>query len=196
MPEDTTAEFYATNAQTYVERGGAYENPWRQRFLGSLKAGASILELGCGGGYDAEAMIAAGFDVAPTDGTPEMSAQAQSRLGIPVKVLEFSDLAEVSRFDGVWANACLLHVPRAQLPSVIKRVHTALKTGGVFYASFKAGTAEGKDALGRYYNYPSAEWLSPLYGELSWENTAIEQAHGSGYDRMPTRWLHVMAIKG
>lgn len=196
MPEDTTAEFYATNAQTYVERGGAYENPWRQRFLGSLKAGASILELGCGGGYDAEAMIAAGFDVAPTDGTPEMAAQAQSRLGIPVKVLEFSDLAEVSRFDGVWANACLLHVPRAQLPSVIKRVHTALKTGGVFYASFKAGTAEGKDALGRYYNYPSAEWLSPLYGELSWENTAIEQAHGSGYDRMPTRWLHVMAIKG
>lgn len=195
MPADTTSEFYSKNAQTYVESGGIYENPWRHRFLGSLKQGAAILELGCGGGYDAHAMIAAGFDVTPTDGTPEMAAQAQKRLGIPVNVLEFSDLEDVNRFDGVWANACLLHVPRGELPAILKRIHIALRSGGVFYASYKAGEEEGRDALGRYYNYPSAEWLSALYGALAWEKVTIEEADGSGYDRLPTRWLHVMAIK-
>jgi SAM-dependent methyltransferase len=195
MPADTTAAFYATNAQTYVESGGTYENPWRHRFLGFLTPGASILELGCGGGYDAEAMIAAGFNVTPTDGTPEIAAQAQARLGIPVNVLAFSDLEDVSRFDGIWANACLLHVPRTELPSIIKHIQIALRSGGVFYASYKAGENEGRDGLGRYYNYPSVEWLDALYGALEWENVTIEEANGSGYDRLPTRWLHVMAVK-
>ena len=53
-----------------------------------------------------------GFDVTPTDGSPEMAEVASRRLGRPVGTLLFHDLDEVEAYDGVWANACLLHVPR------------------------------------------------------------------------------------
>ena len=33
----------------------------------------------------------------------------------PVETLLFHDLDEVEAYDGVWANACLLHVPRDEL---------------------------------------------------------------------------------
>ena len=43
------------------------------------------------------------------------------------------------------------------------RIHRALKPAGVFYASFKIGDGDGRDTLGRYYNYPSPEWLQATY---------------------------------
>ncbi len=78
---------------------------------------------------------------------------------------------------------------------VLGRIHRALRHGGVFYASFKAGDAEGRDQFGRYYNYPSQSWLNAVYAELPWETVTIEADQGSGYDRKPTDWLHATAVK-
>ncbi|RYE83733.1 MAG: class I SAM-dependent methyltransferase, partial [Hyphomicrobiales bacterium] len=135
------------------------------------------------------------LDVSPTDGSPELAAQAQKRLGRPVSVLLFEDLVAEAAFDGVWANACLLHVPRPALPGIVARVHRALRPGGVFYASYKAGEAEGRDRFGRYYNYPDADWLRTAYGNAGWNRIDIEEDLGGGYDQEPTRWLHAIAIK-
>ena len=60
-------------------------------------------------------MLARGYDVTPTDGSPEMADVASRRIGRPVKTLLFHDLDAVEAYDGVWANACLLHVPRPEL---------------------------------------------------------------------------------
>ena len=70
-----------------------------------------------------------------------------------------------------------------------------MRSGGVFYASYKAGEVEGLDSLGRYYNYPSQEWLAALYHELDWSSRTIDRVLGGGYDGHPTEWLHVMAVK-
>ena len=193
--DDETIGFYTGNAAAYTSRGQAADRPHLETFLAQLPEGASILELGCGGGQDSEFMLAAGFDVHPTDGTPEIAKAAQARLGIPVATLLFEDIDDRERYDGVWANACLLHVPHAALAGIIGRVHGALKTGGVFYASFKAGEAEGRDTFGRYYNYPSRAWLENVYGQFDWTIIEITSRHGSGYDKMPTDWLHVTATK-
>ena len=66
-------------------------------------------------------------------------------------------------YDGVWASACLLHVPREELAGIFGRIRRALKPFGVFYASFKIGEGDGRDSLGRYYNYPSPESLESTY---------------------------------
>ena len=193
--DDDTIGFYTDNAGAYTSRGQAPDRPHLDQFLSRLPVGASILELGCGGGQDSEFMLAAGFDVHPTDGTPDIAKAAEARLGIPVKTLLFEDIGDRDRYDGIWANACLLHVPRPALPGIIGRIHAALKQGGVFYASFKAGEAEGRDTFGRYYNYPSKAWLENLYGQLGWKSLEIEVRQGSGYDKVPTDWLHVTATK-
>ncbi|POR56775.1 hypothetical protein CYD53_101296 [Bosea psychrotolerans] len=140
-------------------------------------------------------MLARGFAVTPTDGSQELASQAARRLGRPVEVLLFEDLDETDAFDGIWANACLLDVPREALPAIIGKIQAALKPGGVFCASFKAGTAEGRDCFGRYYNYPSPDWLRGAYDAERWRKLDIDEDMGGGYDGEPTRWLHVLAFK-
>ena len=189
-----TLDFYASEAESYAGRARELGAARLRRFAELNPAGGQILELGCGGGQDSAAMLALGLDVTPTDGSPELAAQAQKRLGRPVSVLLFEDLAADATFDGVWANACLLHVPRLALPGILRKVHRALRPGGVFYASYKAGEVEGRDRFGRYYNYPDAAWLRTAYGQ-GWESIDIEEDLGGGYDREPTRWLHAIAIK-
>ena len=196
MAQDrTTIEFYAQEAAAYASRGQEASRRRIDAFLSRLPAGAGILELGCGAGQDSEYMIARGFAVRPTDGTPEMAQAARDRLGIPVATLLFGDLEEAATCHGIWANACLLHVPRQDLSGILRRIHRALKDRGVFYASFKAGRADGRDQFDRYFNYPSEAWLRDLYAALPWRSVVIETEAGSGYDAKPTDWLHVTAIK-
>lgn len=154
-----------------------------------------MLELGCGAGKDSAALAAAGYDVLPTDGSPELAAQAAKLLGRPVPILLFEDIAFEVEFDGVWANASLLHVPRAKLADTFGLVRRALKRGGVLYASFKAGSAEGVDGLGRYYNYPDETYLRTALDPDQWETIEVTARHGSAYDNRPTDWLYVIAVK-
>ena len=191
-----TLDFYAVEAQAYAGRPRDAEHLRIDRFVAHAPAGGRILELGCGGGQDSAEMLARGFDVVPTDGSPELAAEAEKRLGQPVRVLLFEDLAEIDAYDGIWAHACLLHAPRAALPGIIDRIHAALKPGGVFYASFKAGETEGRDGFGRYFNYLSAADLALAYGSPSrWQELTIDEDMGGGYDQKPTRWLHALALK-
>jgi hypothetical protein len=140
-------------------------------------------------------MLSRGFDVTPTDGSAELARQAEKLVGRPVKVMRFEELAAREEFDGIWAEASLLHVPRTDLPAILALIRNALKKGGIFHASFKAGTAEGHDGFGRYYNYPSSEWLQELLVAGGWRNVTINEADGGGYDKKPTRWLHLAARK-
>jgi SAM-dependent methyltransferase len=193
---DPTNEFYANNAQTYADKGVREENLWLAGFMGLLPFGAKILELGCGAGRESALMLARGFDVTATDGTPELAAIAAQNLGRDVQVLRFDAIEFDQAFDGIFANACLLHARRSELPDILSRIARSLKAGGVFYSSYKAGDAEGHDALGRFYNYPSNEWLAETFNASQvWESVEITAEDGSAYDRLPTRWLHVMARK-
>lgn len=191
----TTLDFYAGEAAVYAGRPHEVDRPRIDAFVARLPAGARVLELGCGGGHDSAALLAHGLDVDVTDGCAELAREAEKRLKRPVRVLLFEDLDERDAYDGIWANACLLHVPRSDLPAIIGRIHAALKPGGLLYATFKAGSQEGRDRFGRYYNYPSPDWLRQAYGQ-GWRNIEIDHAMGSGYDREPTEWLLVTAVKG
>ena len=193
--DDRTINFYTQEALDYAARGEYPLSKHIEDFLSLLPAGANILELGCGAGRDSEFMIARGFDVRPTDGTPEMAQAAERRLGMPVSTLLFADLDEKGTCDGIWANACLLHVPRESLPGILSRIHAALKKGGAFYASYKAGEAEGRDQFDRYYNYPSERLLRDWYTASGWTDMKITTEMGGGYDGKPTEWLHVIAVK-
>ncbi|HEV7260696.1 MAG TPA: class I SAM-dependent methyltransferase [Bosea sp. (in: a-proteobacteria)] len=190
-----TLDFYAAEAQAYADRSREAEHERIEAFAAALPSGARVLELGCGGGHDSVELLARGLDLVPTDGSPELAAQASERLGRPVEVLLFEDLDSQEAFDGIWAHACLLHVPRSALPDVLDRIHVAMKPGGLFYASYKAGTEEGRDRFGRYYNYPSPDWLKGAYGADRWQRLDLVEDLGGGYDGEPTRWLHVTAVK-
>ena len=153
--DDATLQFYRDNAQSYADWAKA-PSARLVNFMKLLPAGGEVLELGCGAGNHSAEMLAAGFDVRSTDGSPEMAEVAARRLGKPVETMLFDQLDAREAYDGVWASACLLHAPRDELPGILERIHRALKADGLFYASFKSGDHDGRDSLGRYYNYARA----------------------------------------
>ena len=109
--DDDTLQFYRRNAEAYA--GWAKAPSTRLvGFLAMLPEAGSILELGCGAGNHSKEMLSRGFNVRATDGSPEMAAIASQRLNHPVEAMLFHELNEREAYDGVWASACLLHVPR------------------------------------------------------------------------------------
>ena len=194
--DDATLQFYRQNAEAYAQREITSRHARLARFLALLPPGAAIRELGCGAGADSAEMIARGFDVTPTDGSPEMAEVASRRLGRPVGTLLFHDLDAVAAYDGIWANACLLHVPRDQLASILGLIRRALKPGGAFYASYKAGDGGGRDTLNRYYNYPTEDWLRATYAQAGeWIDLSIETGEVRGFDDARAEMFFVLARK-
>lgn len=196
MADEETLRFYARNAQTYASRSRRPPQVVLDDFLTRLPPGGKVLELGAGGGQDAAYMLSRGFDVLPTDASPELGAEAEKRLGRPVVRMRFNELVMEAAFDGVWASAALLHAPAAELTGDLHRVHEALRANGWFFASFKAGEGEGRDSLGRFYNYPDRGSLTAHYRDAAdWTALDIEEHDGRGYDGILTRWLWVRAQK-
>jgi len=118
-----------------------------------LPDGAHILEAGCGSGRDAKALLERGYRVTAFDGSAKMAQLAADYLGQDVLHLTFDEMAFDNEFEGIWANASLLHVPRGDLQDVLRRFIKALKTGGVWYASFKQGQGEKMSNDGRIFTY-------------------------------------------
>jgi SAM-dependent methyltransferase len=194
-PFDTaTLQFYAKEAPLYAASGPDGTSRFLKPFLSKLSFQAHILELGCGGGRDAAAMLAAGFRVDVTEGVPEVAREAEKRLGRPVRVMRFDELDARVTYDAVWAHASLLHVPLARLPTVLHKIFQALKPGGLHFANYKSGGAEGRDRYGRYFNFPSREQLLAAYrrgGE--WQIISTEAYTGGGYDGRQGPWLALTA---
>ena len=194
--DDETLQFYRRNAEAYA--GWAKAPSTRLKgFLALLPPGGSILELGCGAGNHSAVMLADGFKVRATDGSPEMAEIASRRLGQRVDAMRFDQLDEQEAYDGVWAGACLLHVPRDELTGILKRIRRALRGNGVFYASFKIGEGDdGRDSLGRYYNYPSPEWLAAAYAAAGpWQSLTSDTSEIQSFDKTPATMLHLVVRK-
>ncbi|MGV8997634.1 MAG: class I SAM-dependent methyltransferase [Parvibaculaceae bacterium] len=195
-PDSATLRFYAETAETYSASGSGGTNRHLKSFLEKLKPGARILELGCGGGRDAEAMIAAGFIVDPTDGTAEIARTAETRLKRPVRVMRFDELDADNIYDAVWASASLLHVPREALPNILALIFKALKPDGLHFASYKSGDGEGRDGHGRYFNFPTRADLIGFYSQsAAWKIETVEERMGGNYDGERVPWIAVTARK-
>ena len=191
-----TMRFYQSEAPIYTASGPDGASLHLPSFLDCLPAGASILELGCGGGRDAQYMIARGFAVEPTDGVPAIAAKASERLGVTVRVMRFDELEASDKYDAVVASASLLHVPCKGLPDVLTRICEALKPGGWHLATYKTAQDEGRDEHGRYFNYLARDDAKASYAAAGeWESMMFEEHPGSGYRNAPAMWLKVIARK-
>ena len=194
--DEITLGFYSREAASYAAMTHQGSVQWLDGFMRMLPAGGRVLELGCGSGRDAELMLSRGFIVDATDGAPMMAAQAEARLGRPVKVMRFDEIEDAGVYDGVWAHASLLHVPRPALGLVLERVFRALKPGGLHFANYKSGDMAGRDHLDRFYNYPDEDMLAGIYASSApWDALALEPYIGGSYGGGRTPWIAVTARK-
>ena len=162
-PDNKTLEYYEKNADAFFEGTVSADMTYaRDRFLArvpekahlpekaNLPGKAYLLDLGCGSGRDTKAFLELGYSVDAMDGSEELCRRAGAFTGIEVKCMLFQDLDVKEKYDGIWACASLLHLPRKDLAEVFRKIRDALKQGGILYTGFKYGTFEGM-RNGRYF---------------------------------------------
>ena len=111
----------------------------------------AILDLGCGPGRDLRAFTALGHEAVGLDGAAELVALARAETDCTVLLQDFLALdLPVVRFDGIFANASLFHVPSSQIARVLGELAAALKPGGVLFCSNPRGDNQEGWVGGRY----------------------------------------------
>ncbi|KWV93254.1 bifunctional 2-polyprenyl-6-hydroxyphenol methylase/3-demethylubiquinol 3-O-methyltransferase UbiG [Erythrobacter sp. YT30] len=191
MIDPATYDFYQSQAPHFSLSSAINHSRHLDGFLDRLNEGARVLELGCGAGRDAARIVERGFDLDATDGIPAMVAKAQERHDIKVRLMRFDELDADAQYDAVWAHACLLHCPRGELPDVLASIFRALKPEGWHYASFKLGSGEGRDLLGRLHNFPDADWVRDTYKDAGFALRDEEIFAGKGSDGTQRDWIAV-----
>jgi len=117
-----------------------------------------ILDLGCGPGRDLKAFTALGHIAVGLEGAPRFAAMARQHSGCEVWEQDFLRLElPPARFDGVFANAALFHVPGQELPRVLAELRATLKRRGVLFSSNPHGHNEEGWNRGRYGAYHDLE---------------------------------------
>lgn len=163
----TIAEYQATAASF---RDGTWNHDVSQNQQALVAAmprnPGRILDFGCGPGRDLVTFRAGGHEVIGLDATPAFVAMAQQASGCEVWQQNFLNLDLPAQFfDGIFANASLLHVPQVEMTRVLDDLQQSLVPNGAIVMSLARGSGEGfvDRATGqRYTSYWEYATIAPL----------------------------------
>jgi SAM-dependent methyltransferase len=152
-------EFYNNNSKEFFDSTvNADMSELYGEFLKHVKHGGKILDAGCGSGRDTLYFMKNGYSVVAFDASEEMVRLGSEYTGKQVLKMRLQELNFEDEFDGIWACASLLHVPKSEIDDVLKRVVASLKVDGILFVSFKYGDGETIRG-GRLFNSYNEETL-------------------------------------
>ena len=100
----------------------------------------AILDFGCGPGRDLATFRDQGHEAVGLDGAQRFVEMARQQTGCEVWQQDFLDLRlPPERFDGIFANAALFHIPSQALPRVLGQLWDTLKPNGILFSSNPRG---------------------------------------------------------
>lgn len=162
----SVADWYDANAERFTASSLAMDvSPQLRAFAASLPRGGHVCDAGCGAGRDAAWLLDQGFEVTGFDISAAMIASARALTHGRARFLHagFANAPlEAQSFDGIWALASLLHLPKSEVQPALARLLGALKPGGLLVFSLKEGAGEAIDALGRPMAFYSVDEVRDL----------------------------------
>lgn len=198
--EQVTIAQYQAEADGF--KAGTWDHDVSQNINALLAAlpknPGKILDLGCGPGRDLVAFKAQNQTVIGLDATPAFVEMARQAAGCEVWQQSFLSLDLPSEsFDGIFANASLIHVPRGEMVRVLQDLWRSLILNGVMLMSMGRGDWEGYTARTSGYRYVVAweyESLAPCVEQAGF--TIIDHYYRPpGLPRPEQSWLVIVAKK-
>ena len=161
LPPD---ELRRVSAETLDHYGRAADEFWegtrhhdvsqnRAALLSHIEGAApfALLDLGCGPGRDLHHFASLGHEAVGLDGCARFCEMARRHAGCEVLHQDLLQLTLApARYDGIFANASLFHVPAQELPRVLRELRESLRPGGVLFSSNPHGPNREGWSAGRY----------------------------------------------
>ena len=204
-----TIEWYDANAESYTEKTLARARMDQiKAFVDLLPNYAKVLDVGCGPGRDTALLAERGCEVTGIDLSKGLITEARKRY--PQLQFDIGSMTALpyskDTFDGIWANASLLHLPTlADVQQTLKEFSRVLKPSGSVHISVKAQLSDAQtevvtDELSgakRFFRYFKKDALVQLLHEAGFEIITIEQFNEATLQltvaRSEVEWIVVMA---
>ena len=182
------------------------DNWWYEgtdKFVSLLGKGASVFDIGCGAGIKSKYLLSKGLNVTGMDFSEEMIGIAKKE--VPNVDFMVGDMYELDsynkKFDAVFAQAVLLHTPKAKVMDTLEKFKNKLNKNGLLYLAVKEVKDDGTnekilkendygygyeyERFFSYFTLPEIkEYINKLGLKLIWENVTT-----SGR----TNWIQIIA---
>ncbi len=162
-----TVRYYDQQATSYFTSLGKDEKKswWKNEMLkfNEYLPNGKVLEIGSGIGSDAEALINLGYDYTGTDASSELLKIASKRNPSARFIQKYIHDIEPSlgEFDGFWASAVLLHIPRNEISESLLAISSVLRKEAIGFVNMREGEGEIIDEeTGRLFTYYNKEGFS------------------------------------
>jgi SAM-dependent methyltransferase len=206
MAHDNTTQLVLQTIDAYERSAKDCLARWNKRryrrspllveWLRSLPDDARLLDLGCGGGKDAGDLDQRGYSVVGLDRTSALLLAGRRRYpSLPLVRADLRNLPfQAMSFDGLWAAASLMHLPKPEACRILADLYKLVRPGGLFAATVTYGV---KSRLvtdgwvpGRYFARWKKDELARAVRRAGW--TILELKVVTNRERKG-RWLNLLA---
>ena len=195
--KNKTIRYYSDNSKSYIHRTMNIDmGEIRKKFCSELPHNSHILDAGCGSGRDVKAFLEAGYKVSAFDACQELANYTSLTTGVDAKIASFIDYKSNIEFEGIWANASLLHQEGEDLERSIKNLLSQLRQGGRLFMSFKYGSGSKIKKDGRLFrdmNYVELSMLLEVMPGVMISDMWI--SHGNSSPTNDNTWLNCILFK-
>lgn len=188
-----TIDYYNSNATQYFSNTvNVNMTECCDRFLKYIVPGGNIIDIRAGSGRDIKYFKDRGYSVEGIDASEGMCRLATEYTGVPVQCVKIQEWHPRKNYDGIWANASLLHLPITEIEDFICRAVDCLNPNGALYISMKKGIQTGQDSNGRFFTDFSEEKVQQIIEKSKAFSVVDCWETSDGMDRETFRWLNVI----
>jgi 2-polyprenyl-3-methyl-5-hydroxy-6-metoxy-1,4-benzoquinol methylase len=191
-----TIEFYNTNAKKYSSYSYLHEkDELYQKFLNYLPEKSSILDAGCGAGWDTKFFLSNGYFVTALDASLKLLELVETHKNLTKINSDFLDFKSETIFEGIWASFSLQHLPKKNFKPALKLLKNSLSETGFFYIGIHEGNKEIRDTLGRYYSYYAESEIREIIQSLNLKIFSLDKLESKSFDGKKINTMHLLIEK-
>jgi SAM-dependent methyltransferase len=172
-------------------------------FVSFIKGNKEVLDVGCGAGVKSKYLSSKGLNITGIDFSEKLIEIANREVpNVRFQVLDMKDVSHLStQFDGIFAQASLLHIPKKEISGVLTGLVSCLVSGGYMYVAVKGMRPNGKEEevlkendygyeYERFFSYFTMDELKKYFHDLKlsivYENSELVGR---------TTWLQIIGKK-